>query len=252
MPEMMGVLSNQERANHMAEAIKRFPLIARKEFKRPGESISIVGYGPSLEKTWPLIRGKVMTVSGAHDYLVDKGINPTWHVDCDPRQHKAEMLNKPQKGTTYLMASCCHPDFWDRLQGHEVQIWHLINGKDNSTENWVKKNQPAGFRAMIGGDSTVGQRAMNVAAMLGYRKFDLYGIDFSFKGMDKHAGPHPNNKQPEALVKYNQRLYKTTPQMMQAIMEMKRFIANYDVDITFHGDGLMQAIAGSMKEKRKS
>lgn len=247
MREIEGVVSNEVRHKQMAEAIKRFPLIARNDFKRNGESISIVCYGPSLEKTWPLIRGKIMSVSGAHDFLIEKGLTPTWHVDCDPRPHKAAMLNNPQKGIKYLMASCCHPDFWDKLAGYDVQLWHLINGNSGETEKWLKKNAPNGFRVLIGGDSTVGQRAMNVAAFLGYRKFDMYGMDMSFKSKNnRHAGPHPNNNQPVALVKYKGILYFTTPQMMQAIVEMKRFIKNYDVDLTFHGDGLMQAIA---KEK---
>jgi len=60
---------------------------------------SIVCYGPSLADTWKVIKRPIVTVSGAHDYLVDRGIVPDFHVDCDPRAHKARMLKKPQKGT---------------------------------------------------------------------------------------------------------------------------------------------------------
>jgi uncharacterized Rossmann fold enzyme len=58
------------------------------------EAVSIVGYGPSLADTWKDISGPVVTVSGAHDYLVERGITPDWHVECDGRDHKTKHLDR--------------------------------------------------------------------------------------------------------------------------------------------------------------
>jgi len=96
------------------------------------EEIAIVCYGPSLKKTWAEVRNfkKVMTCSGAHNFLVERGIIPTWHVDLDPREHKARMLT-PHKDVEYLIASCCHPNMLDKLEGFNVKLWHIFNNESN-------------------------------------------------------------------------------------------------------------------------
>ena len=248
MQEIAGVLSDEKRYEQMAIAIEKIPLMP-KRLNFTNNRVSIVCYGPSLKYTWPQIRGKVISVSGAHDFLVDKGICPTWHVDCDPRQHKVSMLNSPAVTTKYLMASVCHPDWWEKLLNHDVHLWHLINGNDFQTLRWLHAHQPKGVSRALGGGSTVGQRAMNVASMLGYRKFDMYGMDLCLDGKDHHAGPHPNNKQIEVKVKVDGKVFETTPQMVQAALELKTFLRKTDVDVVFHGDGLIQRMAELIKEK---
>jgi uncharacterized Rossmann fold enzyme len=74
------------------------PLL-KKKGKFNDRRMTIACYGPSLEDTWRQLKHPIMTVSGAHDYLVERGVIPDFHVDCDPRAHKAEMLRKPQKET---------------------------------------------------------------------------------------------------------------------------------------------------------
>lgn len=229
----------------MAEAIKLFPMM-KKHPRFGSRKVSLVCYGPSLLETWRDIEGPIMTVSGAHDFLVERGITPDWHVDCDPRQHKAGMLKRPQEGTKYLMASVCHPDFWDTLKKYRVNLWHLINGDDFETVAWVRKNHPTGLASLIGGGSTVGMRAMEVCAALGFRRFNIYGMDCSHS-TQRHAGLHLGKPQVETRVSVGFRQFKTTLQMLQAAQEMERFILTMDADITFHGDGLMQATAQYLK-----
>ena len=104
---LKGVLTNKQRHEQMEQSI-HLPLLKKKP-KFNDRWVSIVCYGPSLADTWKHIKRPIVTVSGAHDFLVSKGINTDWHVDCDPREHKARMLKKPQKATKYLLASVCHP-----------------------------------------------------------------------------------------------------------------------------------------------
>ena len=241
MPQIVGVLTNDERHQHMAEAIKLFPVMKRHP-RFNDRMVSIVCYGPSLRDTWKDIPRPILTVSGAHDFLVSRGTVPDWHVDCDPRPHKAAMLKLPQLETKYLMASCCHPDFWEKLRGHRVRLWHLINGDDFETPAWVRKNHPLGMDIMMGGGTTVGMRAMEVCAALGFRRFNIFGMDCSFLA-ERHADKHLGAPQPIALARVGNRTFQTTLQMLEAAREMERFITTMDADVRFHGDGLMQATA---------
>ena len=241
-------MSNAERHSQMGLAIAKFPMMKRKAVFTT-QKVSIACYGPSLEATWPQIRGPVITVSGAHDYLLEKGVTPTWHVECDPREHKARMLQRPNKTTKYLMASVCSPAFWDTLNGSHVQLWHLVNGNDLETVMWVARNHHKGMKILIGGGSSVGQRAMNVAAALGYRRFDVYGMDCSFSD-NRHAGEHTGRPQVETLVKVGDKIFKTTRQMLQAAREMEQFLLTQDVEVSFHGTGLIQEMSRIIKEKR--
>src|SRR6185369_946606 len=87
-----------------------------------GKTLIVCAYGPSIKYTYKDIlkqkeqfQADIVSVSGAHDWLRKQGIKPTFHVECDPRIHKSEMMGKSRKGVQYLMASCCHPDFIQRL-----------------------------------------------------------------------------------------------------------------------------------------
>jgi hypothetical protein len=247
---MIGVMTNEDRHNQMAQAIGLFPMLQKRGKFLPRRA-SIACYGPSLADTWRELRSPIISVSGAHDYLVERGIVPDFHVDCGPRPHKPEMLRKPQKATTYLMASVCHPMFWKALQGRSVRLWHLINGDDLETVAWVAENHPVGMKSMIGGGSSVGMRAMNVAAALGYRKFDIHGMDCSFT-KNRHAGAHTGSKQVETLVKAGNRIFKTTKQMLQAAIEMEHFLQQQDAEVRFYGDGLMQETAKILRGRHET
>jgi uncharacterized Rossmann fold enzyme len=207
---------------------------------------SIVCYGPSLKDTWHLIKRPIVSVSGAHDFLVERGVVPDYHIDCDPRAHKAKMC-QPQKAVTYLMATVCHPDWWPKLAGHNVRLWHLINGNDLETVAWVLQNDPKGVDCMISGGSSVGMRAMEVMAALGFRRFKFHGMDCSYL-TDRHAGPHLGKNQDKIFVKAGDRVFQTTRQMLEAAIEMEEFIKTQDAELAFFGDGLMQETALQLKE----
>ena len=183
---LQGALSNDERHAQMALAHGQ---MLKKKHKFNDKWASFVCYGPSLLDTWKVIKRPIVTVSGAHDFLVERGVIPDFHVDCDPREHKVKMLKMPQKETTYLMATVCHPSWWEALKGQNIKLWHLINGNDMETVSWVAKNHPEGMKSMIGGGSTVGMRAMNVMAVLGFRRFNFHGMDCSYT-TQRNAGEH--------------------------------------------------------------
>lgn len=249
---MKGVLSNLERADQMQHALATgFPFLERAG-GFTDERIAVACYGPSLNDTWRALRDAhlpILSVSGAHDFLVERHVIPTWHVDCDPRPHKVSLLAQPRPEVEYLMASVCHPDWWDVLEHSSVKLWHLVN--DQQTVEWVAQHHPAGMECLIGGGSTAGQRALNVAAALGYRRFQIYGMDCSYTDQ-RHAGTHPNQQQPIVAITIANRKFKTTPQLMQAAQEMIQFILTKDVEVEFHGDGMLQEMVRFLNKKRKT
>jgi hypothetical protein len=236
-----GVKDQEERHKQMAIALRKskekgWPQMVRQPVS--DKWLSIVCYGPSLKHTWQNIQRPILTVSGAHDFLIERGIVPDFHMDCDPREYKAKFTAKPHKDVQYLMATVCHPKIWEQLDGHKVQLWHLHNGPE--TGEWVAKNDPGAN--MLGGGSTAGMRALEVGSMMGYRRFHIHGMDNSFEGEARHAGEHGGKKQNAVDVNVDGRWFKSSPQMIEAGKEMVQFIQNYDAEILFYGDGLQQAM----------
>src|SRR4051812_16025100 len=58
------------------------------------EPCAIVCYGPSLNDTWEQVKSfrYVLSCSGAHQFLIERSIIPTWHIDVDPRKHKMALI----------------------------------------------------------------------------------------------------------------------------------------------------------------
>ncbi len=252
MITLPAIMTAEERHAQMAAALKTGLPFLKKLGRFHNEWINIICYGPSLVETWKDINRRdylpILTVSGAHDFLIRRGLTPSIHVHIDPRPFQKEMLELPNESTRYLMASVCPPDFWLVLAGFHTELWHSLNGEGDM--EWVRKNHPAGVQAAIGGGSTVGQRAMNVASALGFRRFRVYGMDFSF-GDHHWAGPHPGNEEPIIHVDLNGRTFTTTPQLLMAAQEMEVFLRTMDVETEFHGDGLMQEVAKTIKKERR-
>ncbi len=218
--------------------LKRIP--AHKNF------ISIVCYGPSLKKTWRNIPRPIMTVSGAHDFLLERGVVPDFHVDCDPREHKAQMLKESHPDVHYLMASVCHPSYWEKLKGRKVSLWHLHNGKE--TDGWLKANDPN--TPPVGGGTTVGSRALQVANLMGYERFHIFGMDCSYENsVSRHAGTHLGKTQKSIEVICGDRSFISSPQMVEAARETLVMIQNFEIWMYFHGDGLQQEMVRNFQSR---
>ena len=211
------------------------------------EPIAVVCYGPSLNDTWEQIGTKyVMTCSGAHKFLIDRGIFPRWHVEVDPRKHKIELLGAPNDYTTYLIASTCHPDYVDYLleRGANVKLWHVFDTAEEGI-----RTLPRGEWALTGGCS-VGLRALALARFLGFRDLHVFGMDGSSGKTGKHAAAHPNQAKQEFVTVYEGVEYKTTPGFLEAARTTFYELDQLkDVTATFYGEGLVQHMAKSYKRK---
>lgn len=144
-------------------------------------------FGPSLRETWPQIAmaqvsgSDVFTVSGSHQFLIDRGVIPLAHMDCDPREHKALQFGTPHASVQYWIGSCVHPSYLTRLKGHDVTLWHSYN-KEASRE--IFEMDP-GHELVVGGGS-IGLRALSVLYCRGYRRFEIHGMDSCSSASGEH------------------------------------------------------------------
>lgn len=204
------------------------------------EEIAIVCYGPSLRKTWRTVKNfkKIMTCSGAHKFLLERGITPTWHIDLDPREHKTKMLGEPHKEVEYLMASCCHSSMFDRLEGFNVKLWHIYA---NETDKELPRTYPRGDWILTGGNN-VGMRCLVMARLLGYRNFNIFGMDCSFpQHGSHHADVHLNPSARIYETPYDGKMYYCEPVMLDYARNFFHEVEQLpDVTIKMHGEGLLQ------------
>jgi len=209
---------------------------------RRTEPIAIVCYGPSLNDTWEQIRRfpVVITCSGAHRFLIDRGIIPTYHLDVDPRKHKALLIGEPHPDVEYLMASTCHPAVFDHLQGFTVKLWHIFDSAEEGL-----RILPPGEWALTGGPGA-GLRAMTVARFLGFTDQHIFGMDGSDGPTGKHAAAHPLQAKKRQPVIVDGITFYTTPSFLEcAKATFPELDAMPDVHATFYGEGLVQQLAKS-------
>lgn len=205
------------------------------------EPIAVVGFGPSLKETWEEIRrfNKIITCSGAHKFLLERGIVPTWHVEVDPRAYKITLLGTPHPDVHYLPCSAVHPDYLRHLLKHnaKVSLWHVF-GTEDSSQRVISRNE-----WMITGGCDAGLRALTMARFLGYVNVHLFGFDGSSpeQGGARHADFHPNPLRAVSEVERGGRKFFTTPSMLEAARGIFHELNQLpDVKPTFYGDGLIQ------------
>jgi len=201
-------------------------------------SVSIACYGPSLVDTWQDIQRPIISVSGALHFLAQRGVVPDWHVEVDPRPHKARHLMPPVEGVHYIIGTVCHPNIWEPLKGQKVTLFHTFS--DETTEQWIAENDPG--EGMLHPGSTVGMTAIHIGGMLGYRHFEIHGMDSSFKDGRRHAGPHYGHPQGGQTWQAGNVVYQTSRIMSNACAEVINTVRNFPIFCVFHGDGLLQAL----------
>src|SRR6266850_7466731 len=98
------------------------PFVIGQSVERP---VSIVGAGPSLSWTYRDIKTDIIACNSAHDFLISKGVIPTYAMFWDAHQIIATLFT-PHKDVSYIIASRCHPDVFKKLDGFDVRIAHVL------------------------------------------------------------------------------------------------------------------------------
>ena len=219
---------------------------------KKSEPCAIVGYGPSLKDTWEKLKDfkVIYTTSGAHKFLIDRGIVPTYHVDVDPRAHKIDLLGEIRKDVIYFPCSTVHPTYTDRLlaSGADVRLWHCF-----STDLEALRILPAGENALTGG-CDAGMRAMSVARFMGYVNLHIFGMDgcsFDEKG---HADEHTNPMKKFFDLEYpdgSGKIYRTSPHLLDVAKTVPHEVEMLKLhSVKFYGDGLVKSIIENTQLKK--
>jgi hypothetical protein len=205
----------------------------RKEGVRDAR-VAIVGYGPSLADTWPLLLhggfDAVWTVSKAHDFLIERGVVPTHHTDSDYREHKAQFNHRFQRTVKYWMATQIHPTYLDRLAGHNIALFHVMNVGTFDARYF---KQPAQF--------DVGLQIAYLAYELGYRDQEWFGMDASARGAQTHAGSHEGLKpEPVDVVVAGEVRRMSTLLVRQALFAERMLRQLPKLKVKIRGDGALR------------
>ena len=213
-----------------------------------GRKAILACYGPSLKETVLRLKAEreegdceVISVSGAHDFLLEHGIVPDYHVECDPRPHKADNIVKGHTGIRYLIASVAHPVLFDKLDGLDIALWH-VSTKEHGT--LLLKAGENGHHIISGGGS-VGLRAVPLFYALGYRDFSIYGMDCSFadEGKQQWAGKHAGKTHKVVHLQCEGRVFATSPTLATYATDFIEMVQKVtDAQFRLYGDGLLQAM----------
>ena len=216
-------------------------------YEKRNDPIALVAFGPSLNQTWEKLKDfkYIMSCSGSHKFLIEKGIIPTWHNEVDPRPHKIELLGAPHPDVIYLPASTCHPDYFAWLGKHNAQIkmWHVFDSYEEGL-----RVLPHGEWALVGGAS-VGLRMFTIARFLGFVDFHIFGMDGCFGESGSHSAFHPNAPKDKYTVDYEGKTYHTSPSILEVAKQTLRELDQLkDVTYKFYGEGLVQEMAKNYKK----
>jgi hypothetical protein len=216
--------------------------------------IALVGSGPSLAHTEKeLIQlvhegAKLVTMNGAYHWCLERNLKPSAQFVIDARPSNVRFVQPPVPGCIYVLASQCHKDVWDAVADRPgVWIFHAIN-EGNHHAGIFDEYYMGQWHGAPGG-TTVATRAIVALRMLGYLRFDLFGVDSCAMDGVHHAMPQPENAH-DQLVTLTvgpssnpeiRRKFQVTGWHCKQFEDVLQFIrANGDeVLLNVHGDGLI-------------
>ena len=207
--------------------------------RTPKGRIAVVGYGPSLNATWARLKDfdTIISTSKAHEFLLDKGLKPTYHMDLDSRKHKVEFMERPQPDVKYLLSTHVHPSYPPKLTaaGITPQMFHCI------IEEHAKLDpRYPGMKARF----DVGVQAAEWAFLNGYRDQHWFGVEYgcALNGAT-HAGHHwgvQHGPDHRLLVDVDGRRFECTKLFFHGLLMAEQFLCwRASLRCTIHGDGLL-------------
>lgn len=211
----------------------------------------IVGGGPSLAKQIVKLqflrrRGIVFAVSAAHDWLIQRGIVPDYHVLLDSNVSTLDFVRNPHKDVTYLVAAQCHPKVFDALRDHNVIVW--IADVEGMTDVVARYNdRPI---VLVGGGGSVGLKTMCLAYLWGFRDLSLFGMDSAYANGAHHAYAQSVNDHVKPVpVQYEGKTFYCAPWMARQARDFihdSERLKKRGVSIKTYGDGLIPHIQKAM------
>lgn len=233
---------------NLANAAKRTGLFKLKQLPEHEGSCVIVGGAPSIETRVEEIRNAaenpyniICSINCVHNWLIACGVVPTVHVVFENDIDLSIVLDKPHPDVTYYVCSQCPPKVFDYLVGYKIVLWHYWDA-DKEYDRTIAELFPGEF--MVGGGYSTLFRTVNIALLLGYREFDLFGVDSSFEDDDKqHFAGYPTKPDPAGLadIWVKDRKFRTLGALALQAEFLRKFCKDNpnDVKVRVHGEGLL-------------
>ena len=201
--------------------------------------IALIGGGASLNSQVDRINGfdHVMTCGSAHDHLIEMGIIPNFALAVDAKVDAVDYFRKPQDITSYLLASQCHPNLYERLAGRKIAMWHFLGQCDD----------PSVFRgeAQINWGCMVGVLAVQMALYLGFQELHFFGFDCSYVADEHHAYDvghyHHQVEEKKSVFSTNGKDFHSTMALVSQIEHLYDVFASTDgsyIKGYVYGDGM--------------
>jgi hypothetical protein len=225
---------------------------------RPGpvqpDRICLVGGGPSLAASFTELRdlvwggARLVTVNGAYQYCLDRGLKPNTQIVLDARASNARFVEPAVPGCRYVLASQCDPQVWNAVDGREqVWIFHAAVRSESAITAILDDFYDKRWSEVPGG-VTVATRALMLLRIAGYVRFDLFGVDSCWQGQSHHAFEQPENARDQWFTitaggsdPSQQRAFRVSPWMLKQAEDFLSVIKAYGSSflLSVHGDGLL-------------
>lgn len=214
--------------------------------ERKGSCV-IVGGSPSIDEHVEDIRAlsrdgrnRILCLNAAHDWLFDHGIKPHGAVFMEVEEWPARFLQKPRRGVIYYLASCCHPTGYDRLHGYRIVQWHA--------QDDVGERDILGDRLLIGGGCRAGLRSIVLGGYMGFRRFEIFGMDSSFEQSTHAYDEEPDYREREITVHLGGRRFRTTEGLLRQADDFARTVEfSRGLEFRVWGDGLLRHVHKHMQ-----
>ncbi len=245
--------ADMERNMRYAASLQ-LPVLQIGEF-RPFCKALIIGAGPSLKprleeiKRLAAVPGTgVFAVNWTHTLLINHGVVPTgcllFEVDAEPEY----LLKSFHKDVDYYICSHCNQGTFDALEGYKRILWHAPP-QDEATHN--AREELFDNQIILGGGSATFMLSISLALCLGYREFEVFGVDGSYTGDSTHVEGYPAavNAKDDGMDVYARhpvtqevRHFRSVGYLAHQVEEFAKF-CNHNHQhfrMRMHGDGMMQ------------
>ena len=154
-----------------------------------GSALFIAG-GPTLLRFLPEIKRRkeagefIFTSNHTHDFLVRNGIVPDVCLLLDPKEIVKDYVQLVQKDTAYFISSCADPKTWEAMKERGAKMMKIMVAygmpHDTDMELMTQLYPTVTAKCYLPGGTMTPLRAMPLAAMLGYKKLEMFGFDSCF------------------------------------------------------------------------
>lgn len=235
--------------------------------RQPDTRILVLAGGPSLLDYEDEIveRGKagelIVTVNGTYNWLIERGIRPAAQIMMDAREFNGRFLKPVIDTCKYLICSQVDHEAVKSLPPAQTLLWH--SGETSYVEeeykDYAKETGANHEWYPVPGGTTVMLRGLTVLAMLGFRKFEVFGWDSCLREGKHHAYAQKENDKAVVLetLPIGGKTFKVHPWMLVQAYEFPKVVRHIfghieDFEMDVRGDGLISHIinhAASLSER---